>query len=70
VHGRGVFLVLSGGGTCEGQPLRKFTTVYLDQDGSTILQASEATELLHYGLPDLTGLTASDRTSGVMQAAE
>jgi hypothetical protein len=70
VHGRGVFLVLSGGGTCQGQPLRKFTTVYLDQDESTILQASETIELLHYGLPDLTGLAASDHTSGVMQAAE
>jgi hypothetical protein len=70
VHGRGVFLVLSGAGTCEGQPLRKFTTVYLDQDERTILQASETTELLHYGLPDLTGLMASDHTSGVMQAAE
>jgi hypothetical protein len=70
VHGRGVFLVLSGGGTCEGQPLSKFTTVYLDQNEGTVLQASEATEVLHYGLPDLTGLTASDHTSGVMQAAE
>jgi hypothetical protein len=70
VHGRGVFLVLSGAGTCEGQPLRKFTTVSLDQNERTMLQASETTELLHYGLPDLGGLTASDRTSGVMQAAE
>jgi hypothetical protein len=70
VHGRGVFLVLSGAGTCEGQPLRKFTTVSLDQDERTILQASETLELLHYGLPDLTGLSASVHTSGVMQAAE
>ena len=42
----------------------------LDQDERTILQASETMELLHYGLPDLTGLSASDHTSGVMQAAE
>jgi hypothetical protein len=70
LHGRGVFLVLSGAGTCEGQPLRKFTTVYLDQDERTILAASETLELLHYGLPDLTGMTASVHTSGVMQAAE
>ena len=70
LHGRGVFLVLSGAGTCEGQPLRKFTTVYLDQGESTILQARETTELLHYGLPDLSGLTAGTHTSGVMQAAE
>jgi hypothetical protein len=35
-----------------------------------MLQASETLELLHYGLPDLTGMTAGERTSGVMQAAE
>jgi hypothetical protein len=70
VHGRGLFLVLSGAGTCEEHPLRKFTAVSLDQDERTMLQASETLELLHYGLPDLTGMTASDRTSGVMQAAE
>jgi hypothetical protein len=70
VHGRGVFLMLSGAGTCEGKPLRKFTTLYLDQDERAILQASETIELLHYGLPDLTGVTAGETTSGVMQAAE
>ena len=70
VHGRGIFLVLSGAGACEGEPLQKFTAVYLDQDERTILQASQTTELLHYGLPDLTGMSASVHTSGVMQAAE
>jgi hypothetical protein len=70
VHGRGIFLVLSGAGTCEGEPLQKFTAVYLDQDERAILQASQTTELLHYGLPDLAGMTASVHTSGVMQAAE
>jgi hypothetical protein len=69
--GRGIFLTLSGAGTCTGQPLRKFTTVYLDQDEHTVLQASETTELLHYGLPDLSALSAGIHTSGVaMQAAE
>jgi len=70
VHGRGIYLVLAGEGTCESAPLRKFTTVYLDLGESTILQARETTELLHYGLPDLSGLTAGTHTSGVMQAAE
>ena len=70
VRGRGIYLMLAGEGTCEGAPLRKFTTVYLDQDESTNLQARETTELLHYGLPDLSGLTAGTHTSGVMQAAE
>jgi hypothetical protein len=71
VGGRGVYLVLSGEGMCEGKPLRKFTTVFLDQDERAILRASQTTEVLHYGLPDLSGLTASVHTSGVaMQAAE
>ena len=71
VGGRGIFLVVSGAGMCAGQPLRKFTTVYLDLDERTVLQASEITELLHYGLPDLSHLTAGIHTSGVaMQAAE
>jgi len=71
VGGRGVYLVLSGAGDCEGQPLKKFTTVHLDQDERTTLRASETTELLHYGLPDLSDMTASVHTSGVaMQAAE
>src|SRR5712691_4355287 len=68
--GRGVYLVLAGAGECEGQPLRKFTTVHLDQDERATLRASETTELLHYGLPDLSDMTASVDTSGAMQAAE
>jgi hypothetical protein len=71
VGGRGVYLVLSGEGVCEGKPLRKFTTLYLDQDERAVLQASQTIEFLHYGLPDLSDLTASIHTSGVaMQAAE
>jgi hypothetical protein len=71
IHGRGVYMVLSGAGTCDGKPLAKFTTVSLDQDERTVLQASETTEFLHYGLPDLSDLVAGTHTSGVaMQAAE
>ena len=70
VAGRSVYLVLSGAGACDGKALQKFTTVHLDQDERATLQASETTELLHYGLPDLSDMTASARTSGTMQAAE
>jgi len=70
VAGRGVYLVLSGAGACDGKALQKFTTVDLDLDERATLQASETTELLHYGLPDLSAVTASVRTSGTMQAAE
>src|SRR5262249_27647966 len=52
VGGRGIWFVLAGAGECEGKPLQKFTTVYLDQHERATLRASESTELLHYGLPD------------------
>jgi hypothetical protein len=71
VVGRGVYLVLSGTGQCEGKPLKQYTTVYLDHDEAATLYAGETTELLHYGLPDLRRLAAVRHTSGVaMQAAE
>jgi hypothetical protein len=70
VAGRGIYMVLAGAGTCAGQPLQKFTTVHLDQDERAVLQASETIEVLHYGLPDLSDLSAGIHTSGAMQAAE
>jgi hypothetical protein len=69
VEGRGVYLVLSGAGTADGKPLCKFTTVFLESDERTVLKASEATELLHYGLPDLSGLEIGVSDAAV-QAAE
>jgi hypothetical protein len=71
VSGRGVYLVLSGAGACEGKPLKQYSTVYLDHDERAILRARETTELLHYGLPDLSDVATAGDTSGVaMQAAE
>jgi len=68
--GRGVYLVLKGAGTCAGQLLKQYSTVFLDQGERATLQARETTEFLHYGLPDLSGLGAAEHTSGTMQAAE
>jgi hypothetical protein len=71
IIGRGVYLVLSGAGTCEGKPLKQYTTVYLDHDEHARLFAGETTEFLHYGLPDLRSLAAARQTAGLaMQAAE
>ncbi|MGH6767995.1 MAG: hypothetical protein ACRECO_03120 [Xanthobacteraceae bacterium] len=71
IVGHGIYLVLSGTGTCESKPLRQYTAVYLEDGGRTVLQASEPIELLHYGLPDLAGMAGAEHTSGVaMQAAE
>jgi hypothetical protein len=71
IAGHGIYLVLSGVGGCEGRPLRQYTTIYLEDGEGATLHADEPIELLHYGLPDLSGLAAADHTSGVaMQAAE
>jgi hypothetical protein len=62
---------MSGAGECEGQPLQKHTTVFLETDETATLRASDTMELLHYGLPDLSDMTAAGHTSGIaMQAAE
>jgi len=68
--GHGVYLVLSGAGGCAGQPLKQYTTVYVEAGERAIIEASEETVLLHYGLPDLSGIEAIGHTSGTMQAAE
>jgi hypothetical protein len=69
VTGRGVYLVLSGAGEAEGKPLQKYTTVYVDTGEHASLHAREATELLHYGLPDLSDL-ATGYSGAAVQAAE
>jgi hypothetical protein len=69
VEGRGVFMVLTGAGACAEQPLKQYTTVYLDQDERAVLEAAETTELLHYGLPDLSDMQMP-AAEAAMQAAE
>ena len=69
VEGRGVYLVLSGAGEADGMPLQKFSTIFLEADERTTLRASAATELLHYGLPDLSDLEIGYHSAAV-QAAE
>src|SRR6266567_1031706 len=65
VGGHGIYFVLEGAGECAGQPLQQYTTVYLEDGERAALRASETTELLHYGLPDLSGIAAAGHTSGV-----
>jgi hypothetical protein len=69
VEGRSIFLVLSGTGEIDGQPLRRRTSVFLDQGEKATLRAAETTELLQYELPDLSDM-ASGYDGAAMQAAE
>ena len=68
--GRGIFLVLSGKGSVEGQTFRRFTSVYLDSAESIDFKASEVCELLLLGMPDVA-LLMHEQSAGISsQAAE
>jgi len=50
-RGRGLFLVLSGTGSVEGEPTRRYTAAYLEDGEQVTFQAVEATEIQLLGLP-------------------
>jgi hypothetical protein len=52
--GRGIFFVLSGAGSLEGGPYRKLTSLYVDTGESATFRATETTEILLLGLPDVS----------------
>ena len=69
VAGRGIYFVLSGTGTLEGQTFRRMTTLYLGKGERATFQATETAVILHFGLPNLDGLRA--QVGGALaQAAE
>jgi hypothetical protein len=70
VRGRGVYLVLSGAGEIAGGPMRKLTTLYLAHGEEATISASAATELMHFGLPNLAGVRMPERDALPAEAAE
>ena len=50
--GRGLLLVLSGSGTVEGVPMRRYTAAYLKDGEQATYRADETAEILLLGLPD------------------
>jgi hypothetical protein len=51
--GRGAYLVLSGAGEVGGQPMRALTAVYLDTGERASFSATETTDVLLMGLPEV-----------------
>jgi len=51
--GRGIFFVQSGAGSLEGGPYRKLTSLYVDTGESATFRATETTEILLLGLPEI-----------------
>ena len=53
-EGRGMFIVLSGKGSIDGNPYRKLSTVYVDEGETAQIAAVEETELVQFGMPTLS----------------
>jgi hypothetical protein len=68
--GRGIFLVLSGRGSVDGQTFRRFTSVYLDSAETIEFKASEVSELLLLGMPDVALMMQDKPAAMSSQAAE
>jgi hypothetical protein len=51
--GRGIYFVLSGNGTIEAEPFRRYTGVYLETGESTSFHAEKTSEILLLGLPEV-----------------
>src|SRR5262249_40046789 len=69
-RGKGVYVVVRVAGTVGEQPLRALTAVYLEPGESATFAASEETELLHFGLPDLAGVRMPAHDQVPAEAAE
>jgi hypothetical protein len=56
-RGRGVYLVVRGAGRIGEAPARPLTTLFVDWNETADITASAETELMHFGLPNLAGVT-------------
>ena len=55
--GRGVYLVLRGAGKVGDMAARALTTLHLELGESEKITATEEMEIMHFGLPNLAGVT-------------
>jgi hypothetical protein len=69
-RGKGIYVVVRGGGTAGGKEMRALTTVYLERGETVTIVAREPTELLHFGLPDLAGVRMPEHDRVPAEAAE
>jgi hypothetical protein len=69
-RGKGIYVVVRGGGSVGGKEMRTLTTVYLERGETATFEAREPTELLHFGLPDLNGVRMPEHDRMPAEAAE
>lgn len=70
VGGHGIYLVLAGAGDIAGHPMRRLTTLYVAGGGRASIAARDATEIMHFGLPNLAGVRMPTREAAPAEAAE
>jgi hypothetical protein len=68
--GRGIYMVLSGGGAVEGEALQELTTIYLDDSEQATLKTTATTEILLMGMPSVERMAKQPSASTQQQAAE
>jgi hypothetical protein len=68
--GRAVYFAWSGSGRVDGQPLRAFTTLFLDRGEKATFSAEKETDILRFGLPDLRGMSMPQPSLKPAVAAE
>ncbi|HWA20918.1 MAG TPA: hypothetical protein VG735_00820 [Caulobacterales bacterium] len=68
--GRGVFLVLSGGGDLEGEKFRIYTSLYLNTGEKAQFKANRVSEILLMGMPDLAEIRKYSAFFAARQGAE
>jgi hypothetical protein len=69
-RGKGIYVVVRGGGTVGGEILRPLTTVHLDAGETVTFAARDTLELLHFGLPNLAGVRMPVHDAVAAEAAE
>ena len=69
-RGRSVYLVLRGAGAIGAEPMRALTALDLDRGEAATIAAREESELMHFGLPDLAGLSLPQPAEVAAEAAE
>ena len=73
--GRGVYLVIRGTGKVGDTAARALTTLHLELGESAKITATEEMEIMHFGLPNLAGVTMTtehdeDPADDIAEAAE
>jgi hypothetical protein len=70
IRGNCVYLVLRGAGSVGTAPLRKLTAIHVARGEELKITASEETEIVHFGLPNLAGVTMGIPEELTAEAAE